>query len=251
MANKLSNKNNYNSPIKITEILAAILSLSGITLAIFWLTGRSYASGFFSAMNIPDYLLNFTLYEYAEVSWFITISIVLIIFILACIVVIISELLRQYIINTIIPIIRKMLQKRRKTTKKKNKLPELSFYANILVGLIAISQFIIIILISQTLLYSFGEYNGKIRVMQSTMAVDITTTTPINIENLQIATNSNNEKFYSYKGMRLLIYNNGKYFLFQDIDPSTCKPKMVYIINEKDITLLNLYKADNVISVCN
>ena len=38
-------------------------------VAILWLGGRFYMAGYFGAMNIPAFQINFSVWEYAEAAW--------------------------------------------------------------------------------------------------------------------------------------------------------------------------------------
>ena len=40
-----------------------------VFVALLYLAGRSFATGYFSAMNIPSYQVTFSLWEYGEATW--------------------------------------------------------------------------------------------------------------------------------------------------------------------------------------
>ena len=50
--------------------MIGVLSASaGLFAALLYLAGRSYSSGYFGAMNIPEYTVTFSLQEYGVVAW--------------------------------------------------------------------------------------------------------------------------------------------------------------------------------------
>jgi hypothetical protein len=40
--------------------------------------------------------------------------------------------------------------------------------------------------------------------------------------------------FNHYRGLRLLTHNNGKYYLFREVDEATCRPKQVFVIPDTE-----------------
>jgi hypothetical protein len=245
------NKENQGIFNRIKDIIAIILSLSGISIAIFWLTGRSYASGFFSAMNIPSYLLNFSIYEYAEVSWYVTISSIAIIIFLACLLVSLSILLQNIILNKVIPFFNQQKKKVKKKNTNSNKTTtDYTYYINILIGSATLLVFIWIILVSQSILFNYGETIGKERVTNSTTSIDILLAYQLDAEGGTLMTTQYPNGLHGYSGLHLLIYNNGKYYLFSEINPDTCKPVKVYVLNENDITNVILYEDSKIITKC-
>ena len=64
-------KPNENAVLpRIREIVGIIAGAGSAFVALFWLAGRFYASGYFNAMGIPSFQVSFSIWEYAEVSWF-------------------------------------------------------------------------------------------------------------------------------------------------------------------------------------
>ena len=55
--------------IPLGEIAAVLAALAGVFGGLLYLAGRAFASGYFGAMNIPDYQVRFSLQDYGTVSW--------------------------------------------------------------------------------------------------------------------------------------------------------------------------------------
>jgi hypothetical protein len=53
----------------LRDMLGLVSAGAGIFAALLYLAGRSFASGYFAAMNIPNYQVSFSLWEYGEVAW--------------------------------------------------------------------------------------------------------------------------------------------------------------------------------------
>src|SRR5689334_14684210 len=55
--------------INIQEAVSILGGITGTVVGILWLAGRFYMAGYFSAMNIPAFQINFSVWEYAEAAW--------------------------------------------------------------------------------------------------------------------------------------------------------------------------------------
>jgi len=53
----------------VRELFTLLGTITGLFAALFYLAGRSYASGYFGAMNIPEYLITLSFQEYAIFAW--------------------------------------------------------------------------------------------------------------------------------------------------------------------------------------
>jgi len=45
---------------------------------------------------------------------------------------------------------------------------------------------------------------------------------------------------FEYKDLFLLTHNNGKYYLFRELDIATCKPKQIFIVADNDLISVNI-----------
>ena len=55
--------------LNIRDAITILGGTTGLVVAVLWIAGRSYSAGYFSAMNIPSFQINFSIWEYAEASW--------------------------------------------------------------------------------------------------------------------------------------------------------------------------------------
>ncbi len=53
----------------LREWIGLIVASAGIFAALLYLTGHSFASGYFAAMNIPSYHVSFSIWEYGVNAW--------------------------------------------------------------------------------------------------------------------------------------------------------------------------------------
>ncbi len=51
------------------DAVATFTGLTGVFVAFLWLAGRVFVSGHFRAIGIPRYLVDFSVWEYAETAW--------------------------------------------------------------------------------------------------------------------------------------------------------------------------------------
>jgi len=208
------------------EALTILGGVTGLIIAILWVAGRFYATGYFSAMNIPAFQINFSIWEYAELSW-----LKLIFFFLKKIylpLVIIAGI-------SLVPFLTLILQTLFPKLKIFDAVKATVSQIQRLSGIGYVLVFSLIIYFSYLLLLSFidinkiGEVEGKEIVLTSSYAVEV-----YSRDLLPIGAAKNVAKttptLMQYSGLRLLTFNNGKYYLFRDLDPVTCKPAQVFII---------------------
>jgi len=232
---------------KTKEILTLLSGSAGILIAFFWLTGRAFAAGYFNAMGIPAYQITFSVWEYAETSWlYILTSSIMLIFVLIIIVGITS------FISLLIDIFANYLRTRKgKIKKRKQTLFTktgdffLAWLENSLVPISKLNNlvlFMFVLLIAVAYMVSFtktqGEKNGYNNVNGEGFQINFTTNISLNLNASAKVTKKSG--IYSYRGYRLLTYNNGKYYFFDEIDPDTCKPKGIFIVNEDNLLEVSL-----------
>ena len=61
IAEKVGQEQSSPKNFSIQEAVTILGGITGIIVAILWVTGRSYAAGYFSAMNIPSFQINFSI----------------------------------------------------------------------------------------------------------------------------------------------------------------------------------------------
>jgi hypothetical protein len=93
-------------------------------------------------------------------------------------------------------------------------------------------EIVLLLGLMQFIQRDIGASAGTRAVDNAQVVSRIITTMPLDIPNMSIITDNNGTQYYSYTGLRLLTFNNGKYYIFSDIDTKICKPYKVYVIDE-------------------
>ena len=212
----------------IQEILTLLGGVTGVIIAILWVAGRFYAAGYFGAMNIPAFQINFSIWEYAELSWlklifFFLKKVYLPLVILAAI--------------SLVPLLALILQSIFPKMKVFDTIKTILSQVGRLSGMRYVLAFSILIYFSYLLLLSFvdinktGESEGKEVVLTSSYAVEVFSQEFLPIGTAKVVSNTT-PVLMQYSGLRLLTFNNGKYYLFRELDPVTCKPSKVFVIQD-------------------
>jgi hypothetical protein len=221
----------------IQGTIAILGGITGIIVAILWVAGRFYTIGYFGAMNIPAFQINFSVWEYAELSW------------LKLIIYFLKRIFPIAVLLTVVPLIILilvfLLQKlfpKLKLIEAINKL--FLGIKRLWSGISYLLALAIIVLFSYILLQAFidinktGQIEGKDVVFSSSYAVQIFSKDYLPLGSPKAVSNLTTS-LKEYDGLRLLRFNNGKYYLFRDIDPYTCKPSQVFVITDSpDIILV-------------
>lgn len=217
-----------NRDTSTQEILTILGGVTGVIIAILWVAGRFYAAGYFGAMNIPAFQINFSIWEYAELSWlklifFFLRKIYLPLVILAAI--------------SLVPLLALILQSIFPKLKVFDTAKTIMSQIERLSGIGYVLAFSILIYFSYLLLLSFvdinktGEAEGKEIVLTSSYAVEVFSQDFLPIGTAKVVSNTT-PVLMQYSGLRLLTFNNGKYYLFRELDPVTCKPSQVFVIQD-------------------
>lgn len=241
----------------VRELLGLITASAGIFAVLFYLAGRSYVSGYFGAMNIPEYLISFSLQEYVMLAWQSVLIYPVFIFVVGGLFWGILYTLRDYLS----PVTYRFLNWLK--NKAKNllsfihlpnfHLPKLSretrlMYAMLGIGLL-VAMVIVTISSALTFIERIGQLDGKNALLEKSMNVELITDKPVMSEQVDVIT-SHEGIFYVYKDFRLLYVTSEKYYLFKEIDPSTCKPRKVFIIDKALFNQVNLSIANNLNNFC-
>lgn len=239
----------------LREWIGVIVTATGIFSTLFYLAGRSFASGYFSAMNIPSFQVSFSLWEYGEVGWIPMLLYPIGMFAIAGLfwggfysIRDLTTPLRNWLFNVFACLKQSILSFFSKYLKIKLpsiKLPVWSREALISFQLVKYSINILFVLLFVYMTLKFvsfwGESNGIIFVLNRSQQVEILSTNIIPLDNSGIiAPQKNSDGTYIYQGFHLLTYNDGKYYLFREIDRKTCKPIKVYIIDANPNIHVNL-----------
>lgn len=238
----------------LRELIGLISAGAGIFGVLLYLAGRSFASGYFAAMNIPGYQVSFSLWEYGEVAWKPML--------LYPVLMLGGAGLFWGVIYTTIdwlsPLFRRLTNWLKSLIKIKPstwRLPEISKHTRqwFILSLLASLAFISVLAIENTLQFveGSGRLNGQAMVLERASQVELISTTPMALDDDNLAaTVSSGQDYYVYKGLHLLTFNNGKYYLFKEIDQVTCKPLKVYVIGAEQNIQVNLLPAISLSDQC-
>lgn len=252
--------------IRFTDIIPALTGTAGFFIAMMWIAGRMYASHYFAAMNIASYQVNFSIWEYAEVGW------------LPGLVYVLLATLAASLSGLTILFILKLVQTSWSTLKpgspKKSKF--LSWMGKILsrvwqwlkqffsqsftaylsvifLSAILVASFGYVIWTTLEFIGKFGEANGRSAILYNAPQLDLVSEYPLDLgpaKMLSVSSSNGVSSAFIYQGFRLLTYNNGKYYFFKEIDPVTCKPMQVYIVDEKQLLQVNQMPPASIASQC-
>lgn len=276
--------------LRLRDMVASITGATGLFLALLWVAGRAYASGYFGAMNIPSYQVTFTPWEYADVGWIpvviycfgITLSAVfggLLLELLWGILWLVVQLVwgpvrlaLRAISGIIEPIYTRLVGDRLENIKLpdwmsrllhwlhgifsrviKRQLPRLRYWFQLFVLIIApLAWVILAIVLTLKFVSLWGEAEGKRTVLQGASQLELISNIPLLLDMAAPPPSASGSAPtpFVYRGYRLLTYNSGKYYFFKDLDPSTCKPKQVYIVDEKQFIQVNELPASPIVSPC-
>lgn len=238
----------------LREIVSLVSAGAGIFAALLYLAGRNYAAGYFEAMNIPSYQVSFSMWEYGEAAW-----LPLLLYPISMVVV--TGLLMggiNRIFDILSPLFRRFgawLKAKIKVRLPTLNLPETSLETKFWFS-IAKRAFFFLLLVSVVVftlqfVYGFGQINGRLHIEQFAKSIEIISTNPLPLdENNLLPVPSSGQDYFIYEGLHLLTVNNGKYYLFKEIDPVTCKPAKVYVIENQGALQINLLPAVSLVEEC-
>ena len=215
----------------LREVIGLVSAGAGIFAALLYLAGRSFASGYFEAMNIPSYQVSFSLWEYGEAAWMPMIFYPTLIFG-------VSGLFWTIIFglgDLIAPWLKKIVKIKRPAWFK----PEFSkqtkqWFTLFLLSVLGMSLIWFADKVLQFVKNSGGE-SGRIAVLEKAAQVELISSTPMPLdENNLSSVPLNGQDYYVYQGFHLLTANNGNYYIFKEIDPVTCKPIKVYVVEARE-----------------
>jgi hypothetical protein len=232
MEKKMPSEENATSKEKLWDttkntIPVVVSIIGGILVFLFWFAGRVYAVGYFSALGIANYMVSFQTWEYIEQSWFPLVTL----FFLNILLVHILDKLAKMLVNNVAKLIAKINLGRAKKTRHKNEQlsgwtkKTIIIFGNILIILVFIRVDLLCI-------YTLGWAFGNRYVFTASPRVELIADMPLLLGPYSGKSGYDNQYFYHYGGLHLLTYNEGHYYFFKEIDPVTCLPKKVYIIDD-------------------
>ena len=237
-----SNSDRKDALPRISEIAGIIGAVGGVFVVLLWLAGRNYARGYFSAMNIPAFHVSFSVWEYAEVSW-------LPLFLYTIITIALSTLILGIIFALINPLFVKfarwLLAKIKKPGDKTYDGMRLPAGKLFFATYLAFIGFLLILVINASLqfVYGFGQTEGRRIVLDGSYKVQIISEKPLALGTPTIISSTADLSalnLFLYDNLWLLTYNDGKYYIFREIDPISCTPKQVFVIGDNQNVQVNI-----------
>ena len=241
---RLANQKEKGVFESLREMLGLVSASAGILVVLLYLAGRSYAGGYFEAMNIPIYQLTFTLWEYGEVG-----GIPLILLMLCIIGATIALYLLTWVIFILVENIIKGWQMRVKLSKAASN--RVRILGRLLDLSTMVSIALILIFAMSTIAHALGDLVGQNNILKKSPQIEIISKVPLALDdNLLTPTKASGQDYYVYVGFHELTFNNGKYYLFKEIDPLTCKPLKVYVIEPGQDVQVNLLAPETLSDKC-
>lgn len=234
--------------LNIQEAVTILGGIAGLIVAILWLAGRFYMAGYLGAMNIPAFQVSFSVWEYAEASWsrlifYFLSRIYLPLVIIATVV--LSSALVAYFLQRIFPKLRMIDALEAIVSQAVN------FQRNFrgVLTFAFIIYFVYILLEVFIAINGSGAGEGRKAVLEESYTIEVYSKDSIPLGPSEPAPNVPST-FNHYSGFRLLTHNNGKYYLFQEIDPTTCKPLKVFVITDTQDIYFVLGDVARINTVC-
>jgi hypothetical protein len=231
----------------LREMVGLISAGAGIFAALLYLAGRSFASGYFAAMNIPHYQVSFSMWEYGEVAWRSMLFYPTLIIGVSA--------LSWMILHGSWDLITYWLKKTFEVKLPNWLNPSFSkrtkqWFALVLFSVLVMSLIWFADQILQ-IVENVGKESGKIVVLERTARVELVSLIPMALDDDNLApVKSSGQDYFTYKGLHLLTVNNGKYYLFKGIDPATCRPVKVYVVEDRENLQINLLPAVSIADQC-
>jgi hypothetical protein len=213
------------------EAVAIWGGLAGLLVAVMWILGRAYARGYFEdAMGIPLYHLKFSTWEYGEPAW--------LILLVEGVVILLSGISLSFVVDFVYSRIRMPEMIRQSQLIQRLKKP-------LAVSIVFVVPLILTILFQESA-RKVGADMGYRVVTEKGIELDLVSNTPLQLGSSKTLSNtivSETDSLFSYQDYRLLTFNEGRYFVFQQVDYATCRPKHIYIIDEDQLVQVKMEPA--------
>jgi hypothetical protein len=244
------------SLLAVVRDLAGLFSaIAGFFVVMLYLAGRSYMSGYFSAMNIPLSHISFTIWEYSEAAWYPIFLYSLIMTIYGGVIAFAFYVLIFLIKNAGKWLWRQLRNRLKWRSKFEFKVPELSESLRATFYLVMFAVWGLSVISSVKLAFNYAAGDalkaGRQDVLENSSRIEIASTNPQDLGDPEVIFSKDGKtNLFVYKGLRLLTFNNGKYYLFKEIDQDTCKPIQVYVVNVDQYSQVNILPAESLASKC-
>ena len=234
--------------INIQEAVTVLGGLTGILVASFWLAGRFYAAGYFGAMNIPYYQINFSVWEYAELSWLRLIFYFLnriYPFLVLFATVPLTLLFSVFILQRLFPTLRLAAAIRNIVAQIEGLRVNITYL--VLFSLIIYFSYLFVEALTD--IRKTGELAGRRIVLSDNYAVQVYSKDYLPLGTPRVLSGTT-PPVLEYSGLRLLTFNNGKYYLFREVDPINCSPLHVFIVTDSPDIIIVLSSVDAIDPPC-
>lgn len=217
-----------------------------------WLAARTYAAGYLSAMNIPAFYLSWAIWELGEVDWLLVTG-------YALGTVLVIGLGLNFILARLTPGFAKFvlgLQARVGSREPDGRhIVNRAATGTLTVAYLASAAGMALLTVwaSSAWVYGWGQVAGRRAVLERASQVQIVSRIPQAIGTPALTPEtaaSNASTSFVYADLRLLTHMGSRYFLFKDIDPVTCRPDEVYVVNDQNFLQINFEPATSLAAHC-
>jgi hypothetical protein len=218
--------------VNIRDVVGVISGLGGLIVALLWIAGRYYTAAYFEAMNIPFSQINYSVWEYAGVagpklfyivlakSYFPLLVIASALGIVLLLIFTLQKLLPQLRLLDAIQSLRLSLTQLPRNIR------------NLIA--VAIMLYLVYFLMQATIEFSdSGLREGQQTVLGRSYAVEVYSAVGIPLGMTETPSRDEDGLYY-YPDLWLLTHNNGKSYLFREIDQGTCQPEQVFVVPDTE-----------------
>jgi hypothetical protein len=242
------------------KTILPILGGTSIFAALFVLLGRAYTTGYYQAMNISSERIALSPAEYSELGsmnlllfsaiigvW--ATALYLLIAVVFATLHLLTRGIRVRYSNVNADRIYSLVSEARKLFARAEYLFRLSTAGFILTFLAGYTLFLLSLFTNMA--NDFGELIGRRRVVNNMVSINMVSDEPLQINSANVVTSTmENNTYYTYENLRVLLNNDGRYFLFESIDDETCRPDRVFVIQEVRLSSRTITSAPPIAPDC-
>lgn len=239
----------------IREVVGLLSAAAGLFAVLLYLAGRSFAAGYFSAMNIPSYQVSFSLWEYGEVAWIPLLLYPVGMITLTSLISAVFNRIMDFVLPLLIRFVHWVKSKirfRMKSIRFPESSSETKFWFSMTRKSFYVLLLMAVVIFTLQFVTDFGKLNGRFHVLENSTQVEISSTVPLPLDdNNLVGERSSGQDYYIYKGLYLLTANNEKYYFFRELDQETCRPVKVYVFESAESLQINLLSTVSLAHQCN
>jgi hypothetical protein len=249
-AEQSSGEDAEKARISLKDVVGAIVSLSAIATAVFYVIGRYFAVGYFKEMNIPLYQLKFSIWEYGEVAWYPIAEYLIGVLAYAA--------LAAVLFGLVVTLVRKLVLRRSTDRpRERSRQPGLihktleSARDSMFFGSMAALLFVIVLVIA------FAGHRAEERGSQVGRAevliaqhLTLVTSQPLGIPGGLTVKTSDGRVLHRYEDLYMLTYNDDRYFVYRTLGVDPCRPQDVFVVESERVTQATLSDRPNHAPTC-